>query len=517
MLFTKAKPTKGDLMRKLTKTFIVSLTLCIGFTIWGIIPESIIGKGSLGNVTTAIQTALVSKFGWFYIISVSIILGVSIFLIVSKYGSIRLGKDDDEPDYSYMTWFAMLFSAGMGIGLVFWGVAEPLNHLYAPPFGDSATEESARLALRFSFFHWGLHPWGLYAFVALCIAYFTFRKGKASTISATVGPLFKGGEHGRIAHLFDVLAVFATVFGVATSLGLGAKQIAGGVSYLTSIPNSLTTQLVIIAIVTVLFMLSAQTGLDKGIKYLSNTNIIFAFALMIIVLFAGPTNFIMNYFTSTIGSYIQELPSMSFRLSPLDEGGNQWIQSWTIFYWAWWIAWSPFVGTFIARVSRGRTIREFVIGVLLVPTVIGALWFSVFGGTGIHMELFGDAHIFDKVKEMGTEVGLFAMFDQMGSFGSALSVLAILLISTFFITSADSATFVLGMLTTHGSLNPPNRIKMIWGIVLAALASILLYVGGLEALQTAAIIAAFPFVFVIFFMMAALFKELQKEGRRKRH
>ncbi len=517
MLFTKAKPTKGDLMRKLTKTFIVSLTLCIAFTIWGIIPESIIGKGSLGNVTTAIQTALVSKFGWFYIISVSIILGVSIFLIVSKYGSIRLGKDDDEPDYSYMTWFAMLFSAGMGIGLVFWGVAEPLNHLYAPPFGDSATEESARLALRFSFFHWGLHPWGLYAFVALCIAYFTFRKGKASTISATVGPLFKGGEHGRIAHSFDVLAVFATVFGVATSLGLGAKQIAGGVSYLTSIPNSLTTQLVIIAIVTVLFMLSAQTGLDKGIKYLSNTNIIFAFALMIIVLFAGPTNFIMNYFTSTIGSYIQELPSMSFRLSPLDEGGNQWIQSWTIFYWAWWIAWSPFVGTFIARVSRGRTIREFVIGVLLVPTVIGALWFSVFGGTGIYMELFGDAHIFDKVKEMGTEVGLFAMFDQMGSFGSALSVLGILLIATFFITSADSATFVLGMLTTHGSLNPPNRIKMIWGIVLAAIASTLLYIGGLEALQTAAIIAAFPFVFVIFFMMAALFKELQKEGRMKRH
>ncbi|WP_305926869.1 glycine betaine transporter OpuD [Bacillus mycoides] len=509
-------------MRKLTKTFIVSLTLCIAFTLWGIIPESIIGKGSLGNVTTVIQAALVSKFGWFYIISVSIFLGIAIFLIVSKYGSIRLGKDDDEPDYSYMTWFAMLFSAGMGIGLVFWGVAEPMNHLYTPPFGESATEESARLALRFSFFHWGLHPWGLhpwglYALVALCIAYFTFRKGRASTISAAVGPLFKGGEHGRIAHMFDVLAVFATVFGVATSLGLGAKQIAGGVSYLTSIPNSLPTQLVIIGIVTVLYMLSAQTGLDKGIKYLSNANIILAFALMIIVLFAGPTNFIMNYFTSTIGSYIQELPSMSFRLSPLNEGGNQWIQSWTIFYWAWWIAWSPFVGTFIARVSRGRTIREFVVGVLLVPTVIGALWFSVFGGTGIHMELFDGANIYGQIKEMGTEVGLFAMLDQMGSMGPALCVLAILLISTFFITSADSATFVLAMLTTHGSLNPPNRIKMVWGIVLAALASILLYVGGLEALQTASIIAAFPFVFVIFFMIAALFKELQKEGRMKQH
>ncbi|MGH0854598.1 glycine betaine transporter OpuD, partial [Bacillus cytotoxicus] len=267
--------------------------------------------------------------------------------------------------------------------------------------------------------------------------------------------------------------------------------------------------------VTILFMLSAQTGLDKGIKYLSNTNIILAFALMVILLFAGPTNFIMNYFTSTIGAYIQELPSMSFRLSPLDKSGNQWIQSWTIFYWAWWIAWSPFVGTFIARVSRGRTIREFVIGVLLVPTLIGALWFSVFGGTGIHMELFDHANIYEQIKEMGTEIGLFAVFDHMGSIGPLLSVLAILLISTFFITSADSATFVLGMLTTHGSLNPPNRIKLIWGIVQAALAAILLYVGGLAALQTASIIAAFPFAFVIFFMVASLFKELQKEGRHR--
>lgn len=216
-------------------------------------------------------------------------------------------------------------------------------------------------------------------------------------------------------------------------------------------------------------MLSAQTGLDKGIKYLSNANIILAFALMGIVLFAGPTNFIMNYFTSTIGSYIQELPSMSFRLSPLDKGGNQWIQSWTIFYWAWWIAWSPFVGTFIARVSKGRTIREFVIGVLLVPTLIGALWFSVFGGTGIHMELFEGANIYGQIKEMGTEVGLFAVLHEMGSIGPVLSVLAILLISTFFITSADSATFVLGMLTTNGSLNPPNRIKLVWGIVIGCI------------------------------------------------
>lgn len=500
-------------MRKLTKTFIISITLCVAFTVWGMIPESLIGKGSLENVTSTLQSALVSKFGWFYIISVSVFLGITIFLILSKYGSIRLGKDEDEPEYSYITWFAMLFSAGMGIGLIFWGVAEPLSHLYTPPFGEGPSEESARLALRFSFFHWGLHPWGLYALVALCIAYFTFRKGKRSTISATVGSLFKSGEDGRIARSFDVLAVFATVFGVATSLGLGAQQIAGGISYLTSIPNSFAIQLTIIVIVTILYMLSAQTGLDRGIKYLSNTNIILAFALMIFVLFAGPTNFIMNYFTSTIGSYLQELPSMSFRLSPLNEDGNQWIQSWTIFYWAWWIAWSPFVGAFIARVSRGRTIREFIIGVLLVPTLIGALWFSVFGGTGIHMELFEGKHVYEQIQQMGTEVGLFALLNEMGSIGPALSVLAILLISTFFITSADSATFVLGMLTTNGNLNPPNRIKLVWGIMLAVIAAILLYVGGLTALQTASIIAAFPFIFVIFFMAASLFKELQKEGR----
>lgn len=504
-------------MRKLTKTCIISLTICIAFTLWGMIPESILGQASLGNVTDAIQAMLVSKFGWFYIISVSVFLGISIFLIFSKYGSIRLGKDNDKPEYSYLSWFAMLFSAGMGIGLVFWGVAEPLSHLYVPPVGEGVSEESASLAMSFSFFHWGLHPWGLYALVALCIAYFTFRKGKPSTISATVGSLFKTGENGRLARTFDVLAVFATVFGVATSLGFGAKQIAGGISYLTDIPNSLATQLVIIAFVTVLYIISSQTGLDKGIKYLSNTNIMLAFALMFILLFAGPTTFILDTFTSTIGTYLQNLPSMSFRMSPLDEGGNDWIQSWTIFYWAWWIAWSPFVGMFIARVSKGRTIREFVIGVLLVPTIVGALWFSVFGGTGIHMELFQGTDLYGQIQEMGTEAGLFAMFNELGSIGTVLSVIAIFLIATFFITSADSATFVLGMLTSNGSLNPSSSIKLVWGIVQAAVAAILLYVGGLAALQTASIIAAFPFVFVIFFMVVALFKELQKEGKNQPH
>lgn len=498
-------------MQRFTKTFLISLCLCLAFTIWGILPESWMGGASLANVTGAAQSFLVGKFGWFYIISVSAFLLLAVFLIFSKYGSIRLGKENEQPEHSYLSWFAMLFSAGMGIGLIFWGVSEPLYHFHTPPAGEGLNSESARLAMRYSFFHWGLHPWGLYAIVALCIAYFTFRKGMPSTISATVSPLFQNRSFGR---LVDILAVFATVFGVATSLGLGAKQIAGGISYLNpAVSNTFTTQLIIIAVVTVLYMISAQTGLNKGIKYLSNTNVILAFFLLMILLFAGPTNFLMNYFTSTIGTYIQNLPTMSFRLSPMDEVGNAWIQSWTIFYWAWWIAWSPFVGTFIARVSRGRTIREFIIGVLLVPTIIGALWFSVFGGTAIHMELFEGINLYQQIQDYGTEVGLFAVFGEMGGIGTVLSILAIVLISTFFITSADSATFVLGMLTTDGNLNPSGRIKFIWGVVQAMLATILLYIGGLSALQTASIIAAFPFTFVIIAMCFSLMKELRKEKK----
>ncbi|MFB9759568.1 glycine betaine uptake BCCT transporter [Ectobacillus funiculus] len=497
-------------MRKVTNTFLISLAICIAFTVWGIIPS--LGEASLSNVTNVVQSFLVGEFGWFYVISVSLFLGFAIYLMFSPYGSIRLGKQDEKPEYSYLSWFAMLFSAGMGIGLVFWGVSEPLMHFYTPPVGEGPNVDSARLAMRYSFFHWGLHPWGLYAVVALCIAFFTFRKGKPSTISATVTSLFNKDINGPLGRTVDVLAVFATVFGVATSLGLGAKQIAGGLSYiLPNVSNTLSTQLVIILVVTVLYMLSAQTGLNKGIKYLSNANVLLALLLLAGLLFVGPTNFLMNYFTSTIGSYIQNLPTMSFSLSPLSDSGNEWIQGWTIFYWAWWIAWSPFVGTFIARISRGRTIREFVLGVLLVPTILGALWFSVFGGTAIHMDLFEGQNLMSQVEKYGTEVGLFAMFSEMGSVGPWLSVLAIVLISTFFITSADSATFVLGMLTSNGNLNPSGTIKLVWGIVQSLLACVLLYIGGLAALQTASIIAAFPFTFVILFMCASLVKELKKE------
>jgi len=321
--------------------------------------------------------------------------------------------------------------------------------------------------------------------------------------------------NGPIGKTIDIIAVFATVFGVATSLGLGAIQINGGFSYLNSnIPVGFSTQIFIIIGVTILFMLSAISGLGRGIKWLSNTNIVIAILLMFFFLFMGPTTFLLNLFTTTIGNYIEYLPKMSFRLAPFSDKNSEWIQSWTIFYWAWWIAWSPFVGTFIARVSKGRTIREFIIGVLAVPTTFCALWFSIFGGTGIYLDMFDHGGIWEAMGHGdNTEIALFATLNHL-PLSTIASVLSIILISTFFITSADSATFVIGMQTTNGMLNPPLLVKAVWGIIQAAAATVLLWSGGLNALQTASIISAFPFVFILIFMMFSLHKGLQDEGNK---
>jgi glycine betaine transporter len=497
-------------MKKLTPVFKVSVLVTVLFILWGLIPKSIMPNGNLDSVTLSVQSFILEKFGWFYLMAASIFLIFAVVLIFTKYGNIRLGKDTDRPEFNMITWFAMLFSAGMGIGLVFWGVAEPLFHYHDPPFIEGGTPDAARGAIRYSFFHWGLHPWAIYAVIGLALAYFQFRKDQPGVISSILRPVFGDRVDGNLGTLIDFIAVFATVFGVATSLGLGAIQISGGLSYqFNGISNNFTTQMIIIIVVTVLFMISAQTGLDKGIKYLSNLNILLAFLLLLFLLFVGPSNFIMDLFTTTIGSYLQNLPSMSFRLSPFDQDIT-WFQDWTIFYWAWWIAWAPFVGTFIARISRGRTIREFVIGVLAVPTIFGGLWFSVFGGTGIYLEFFEGKNIMNIIEQQGMEVALFAVFENF-PLSTLLSLLAIFLISTFFITSADSATFVLGMQTTNGHLNPPNRIKFIWGIIQSASAAILLWTGGLEALQRASIIAALPFTIIMLLIVVALIKSLKKE------
>ncbi|MBM7552918.1 glycine betaine uptake BCCT transporter [Thalassobacillus pellis] len=501
-------------MKQVSKVFYISVAIAFLFIIWGVIPKEVLPTWNLNNITTNVQGFITEKFGWFYLLSATGFLAFAIFLIFSKYGNLKLGKPDDEPEYSYITWFAMLFSAGMGIGLVFWGAAEPLSHFHTPPYGEGGTEDAAKVAMRYSFFHWGLHPWAIYAVIALALAYFKFRKNAPGVVSAALVPLL--GEDrikGPLGTTIDVIAVFATIFGVATSLGFGALQISSGMSYLIpGLEDTFTLQLIIIIVVTFLFMISAMTGLNKGIKYLSNTNIVLAIGLMVFLLFAGPTNFIMDLFTTTFGSYIQHLPQMSFRMTPFAENSS-WVNGWTIFYWAWWISWAPFVGTFIARVSKGRTIREFILGVLLVPTIFGALWFSIFGGTAINLEYFQNTNLQSLVSDLGPEVALFGMLEQI-PLGMVMSIIGLCLISTFFVTSADSATFVLGMQTTGGSLNPRNQVKFVWGIIQAGAAAVLLWQGGLTALQTAAIIAAFPFTFIMIMLCFSLVKTFSAEAKK---
>ncbi|HZG73827.1 MAG TPA: BCCT family transporter [Chondromyces sp.] len=491
-------------MREISNVFYVSVALVIAAVIFGVALPNVFEQ-----VTANVQAFITSAFGWYYLILVTVIVLFCIVLIISPVGTIRLGKPDEKPEYSRATWFAMLFSAGMGIGLVFWGAAEPLSHFAAsPPLAEAGSDQALKDSMRYTFFHWGLHAWGIYAVVALALAYYKFRKGEPGLISATLTPILGQRAKGPLGTAIDVIAVFATVVGVATTLGFGAAQINGGLSYMFGIPSEFSVQLIIIAIVTVLFMLSAMTGLGKGIKYLSNTNMVLAIILLALTLIVGPTMFIMNLFTDSIGGYIQNLAAMSFRIAPLNPEHREWINGWTIFYWAWWISWSPFVGIFIARVSRGRTIREFLIGVLLLPSIVSFFWFAVFGTTAMNVQLGGNVDL----TQFATEEVLFAAFNKL-PWGTFLSFIALLLIGTFFITSADSATFVLGMQTTYGSLNPSNKVKFTWGIAQSLVAVILLYSGGLQALQNALIIAALPFSLIMILMMVSLSRSLGGERR----
>ena len=490
-------------MKKVSSVFWITLVLVILTVSYGAIMPS-----SFENITNNMKNFITSSFGWYYLLVVTGIVLFCLFFIVSPMGQITLGKPDDKPEYSRISWFSMLFSAGMGIGLVFWGAAEPLSHFAINP--ATAQPESAaafRDAMRYTFFHWGIHAWAIYAVVAMILAYFQFRKGEPGLISSTMKPLFGKRMDGWLGTLINVLAVFATVFGVATTLGFGAIQINGGLAYLFDLPISFPVQVVIIVIVTILFIASSWSGLSKGIKYLSNINMVLAVILLILVVILGPTLLIFNTFTDTIGTYLQNLVRMSFRAAPLDDSDRAWINDWTIFYWAWWISWAPFVGIFIARVSRGRTIREFLVGVLMLPTLLSLFWFSVFGTTAMDVQMKGT-----DLSELKTEETLFAVFHAM-PMSMTLSIIAVILISIFFITSADSATFVLGMQSTNGSLNPPNTVKLTWGIAQAAVAIILLSANGLTALQNALIIAALPFSFIIILMMISFYKALDKERK----
>ena len=484
--------------------FYISAGLIIAFAAFG----AIFSKQAEGLFTT-LQSTIVADFGWFYIASVAGFLVFVLFLMFSRYGDIKLGPDESEPDYSYISWFAMLFSAGMGIGLIFFGVAEPIDHYALPPVGDARTIDSARQAMVLTFFHWGLHAWAIYIVVGLALAYFSFRRGLPLTIRSALYPLIGKRIYGPIGDAVDIFAVFGTMFGVATSLGLGVLQVNAGFAHLFGMPVNEGVQLILIAVITLMATLSAGLGLDKGVKRLSEINIVLAGALLLFVLVAGSTVFLLQAFVQNLGAYLSSVVSRTFRMYAYEP--NPWLGKWTLFYWGWWIAWSPFVGMFIARISRGRTIREFVTGVLLVPTLFTFLWMTVFGNTAIALDLSGAAPI-AKTVENNLPVALFTVLEQL-PLSAISSGLATLLVVTFFVTSADSGALVMDLITSGGAEDPPVWQRVFWAVLAGAVAAVLLVAGGLDALQTAAIASALPFAIIMVFICYGLLRALQMEGR----
>ncbi|QHS23700.1 BCCT family transporter [Virgibacillus sp. MSP4-1] len=483
---------------KPSTVFYISSILVAIFVLWGAI-----SPGSLSNVANKALGWMITNFGWFYMLITAFFVLFVIFLAISPYGKLRLGKPDDRPEYSWFSWIGMLFAAGIGVGFVFWGVAEPVLYYLEPPVGYTPeTRESAIAGLRYGSYHWALHPWAIFSIVGLTLAYVQYRKGKPALISSAFYPILGDRINGWAGKTIDILAVLATSTGVATTFGLSAMQITGGLSHLTDIPNNVWTQIVIIAIVTFLFIFSAAKGVNKGIKRLSNINLGVAGLFFLFVLIVGPTLFIAESFVTTLGGYISNVIPMSLTLTPFSE--SEWLGTNTIFFWAWHISWAPFMGLFIARISRGRTIREFMGGVLIVPSLLALIWFSTFGGTALNLEMYGPGGIAELVTGK-VELALFATLAEL-PLSTITSILAVLLILIFFITSADSASYVLGAMTSRGSLNPSMGVKLVWGLLIAGTASVLLLSGGggLTALQTASIITALPFAFIMLVMIISI-------------
>jgi choline/glycine/proline betaine transport protein len=455
-----------------------------------------------------LQDAITEDFGWFYIAAVASFLAFALFLVFSRYGDVKLGADESEPEYGYLSWFAMLFSAGMGIGLMFFGVAEPLQHYASPPTGDGETLDAARQAMVLTFFHWGLHAWAVYAVVGLALAYFAFRKQLPLAPRSALHPLIGRRIYGWIGHAVDVFAVFGTMFGVATSLGLGVMQVNAGAEYLFGLPVTVNVQLILIAAITALATLSVVLGLDRGIRRLSELNVVLAVLLLVFVLIAGPTLFLLRAFVQNVGAYLSSVVPLTFRMYAYEP--NPWLGDWTLFYWAWWIAWSPFVGMFIARISRGRTIRQFVSGVLVVPVAFTFLWMTVFGNTALWQETNGLAPLVSVVRD-NLPLALFALLEQL-PLATISAGVATLLVITFFVTSADSGALVIDMITSGGAVDSPVWQRVFWALSAGGIAAVLLFTGGLEALQTAAIASALPFAIFLIFICYGLLRALQLEG-----
>lgn len=487
--------------------FFTSVALVLVFVL-----GAVIWPDASERLFVAVQGWVIHSAGWFYVLAVAGFLVFVVAVAASRYGAIKLGPDHSEPDYSYTAWFAMLFSAGMGIGLMYFGVAEPIMHYTDPPVGDPSTAAAARQAMRITMFHWGVHAWAIYAVVGLALAYFSFRQGLPLTIRSSLYPLIGERIHGPIGHAVDVFAVVGTLFGVATSLGFGAIQVNAGLEYLFDVPVGTGVQIALIAVITAFATVSVALGLDAGIRRVSEFNLILAVVLLVFVLVAGPTIFLLQTLVQNTGAYLSNLFSMTFNLYAYQPTG--WIGGWTLFYWGWWIAWSPFVGMFIARISRGRTIRQFIVGVLLVPLGFTFLWMTVFGDTAIHMVMVqGITGLADAVAA-DESVALFRFLEEL-PLASVSSLVATVLVVTFFVTSSDSGSLVVDMLTSGGAEDSPTWQRVFWSVLEGVIAAALLVAGGLGALQTASIASALPFAIVMIVICWGLMRALRIEGAKR--
>ncbi|HKJ78672.1 MAG TPA: BCCT family transporter, partial [Prolixibacteraceae bacterium] len=461
----------------------------------------------MNNVFATIQSAISNLGGWFFVLVVNIFLFFVLYIAFSKYGKIRLGGKKAKPEFTNIAWFAMLFSAGMGIGILFWSVGEPINHFISPPSAGPRTVEAAREAMEITFLHWGLHAWGIYALVGMALAFFTFNKKLPLTISSVFYPLLGEKVYGPWGKAINVLAVVATLFGLATSLGLGVQQVSAGLAHLFNLPDTLTSQVILIVVITLAATGSVVAGLSGGVKRLSQLNIIIAAVFLLFMLIVGPSLFIFDSFIQNVGGYLQKF----FELSSWTETYRQsdWQNDWTVFYWAWWISWSPFVGMFIARISRGRTLKEFVLGVLVVPTLLTFLWLSTFGGSAIFIELNGIADVAGAVTD-NVATSLYVLLEQF-PISMVTSAVGVILVTSFFVTSSDSGSLVVDSLTAGGKLDAPVPQRIFWAITEGAVAAVLLVGGGLAALQTASISTGLPFAILLLILIWSLLKGLREE------
>lgn len=487
--------------------FSASVSVTSLIVLWGVVAPA-----NFQSVTNRLFNGAVANLSWFFLLAASIMLVVVVYLGMSRHGRIKLGKEEDEPEFSRPSWFAMMFQAGMGPAIIFWGLAEPLSHYVNVPFelAPPGTDEAAGVSIQYTFFHWGLHPWAIYSITGLAVAYFSHRKGEKGLLSAIFRPLIGDRVDGPVGKAIDILAVLAVVFGIAVALGQAGLQITAGLGETFGAPTGVFMQLVVMGITAVAFMISASTRIEHGIKWLASTSMLVAPLLLVFYFVVGPTITQLNVFTEGVGNYLTNLVPMSFRLDAFDPH-TEWMGSWTVFYWSWWIAWAPYVGLFMARISRGRSIREFVAATVLVPSVLSTVWISVFGGAALSLARGGQASDIATTVQQSPAAGMF-VFIQEYPLPVLLSIITLVLLWMFFVASADSGTVVLSELSTGGSPNPKTWIRLLWGVLLVGVASVLLLSGGLGGLQKASVLIGAPFALILIIACVSFCRTLTKEN-----